>query len=241
MLLTPGVTVNTGCYNCGPMAPRRATTRRRPARPAKPSPLQEKKRRLVRQEIEHAAWRLFDARGYEAATVDDVAREAGVSRRTFFRYFSSKEDVVVGTTDALAEDVLAGLAQRPRREPALVAIHRALRPVLVSRLDDAGEARAIIRLLRESRTLRRAMLERHARMEERLAALIAERTGADPGKDPTPALLAFVTRALVDTAFNVWFDQRPADAGAMVDALFRKLRAAVSPRRRAARGRARTS
>ena len=191
----------------------------------------------MRQEIEHAAWRLFAARGYEAATVDDVAREAGVSRRTFFRYFSSKEDVVVGTTDALAEDVLAGLATRPRREPPLVAIHRALRPVLVSRLDDAGEAGAIIRLLRESRTLRRAMLERHARMEERLAALIAERTGADPGKDPTPALLAFVTRALVDTAFNVWFDQRPADVGAMVDDLFRRLRTVVSPRRRATGGR----
>ena len=91
------------------MAPRRATTRRRPARrPAEPSPLQEKKRQLVRQEIARAAWRLFAARGYEATTVDDVAREAGVSRRTFFRYFSSKEDVVVGTSDALAEDVLAG-------------------------------------------------------------------------------------------------------------------------------------
>ena len=183
MLLTPSVTVNTRCYTLLPMAPRRATPRRRPAHAAGPSPLQEKKRRLVRQEIEHAAWLLFAARGYEAATVDDVARGAGVSRRTFFRYFSSKEDVVVGTSDALAEDVLAGLAQRPRREPPLVAIHRALRPVLVSRLEDADEARAIIRLLRESRTLRRAMLERHARMEERLAVLIAERTGADPGKD----------------------------------------------------------
>ena len=235
MLLTPGVTVNTGCYNRGPMAPRRATTRRRTRAPGRsPRPCRRRSASVVRQEIEHAAWLLFAARGYEAATVDDVAREAGVSRRTFFRYFSSKEDVVVGTSDALAEDVLAGLAQRPRREPPLVAIHRALRPVLVSRLDDADEARAIIRLLRESRTLRRAMLERHARMEERLAVLIAERTGADPAKDPTPALLAFVTRALVDTAFNVWFDQRPADVGAMVDALFRRLRAAVSPRRRAA-------
>ena len=106
---------------------------------------------------------------------------------------------------------------------------------------DADEARAIIRLLRESRTLRRAMLERHARMEERLAVLIAERTGADPGKDPTPALLAFVTRALVDTAFNVWFDQRPTEVGAMVDDLFRRLRTVISPRRRAPGGRARTA
>ena len=71
------------------------------------------------------------------------------------------------------------------------------------------------------------MLERHARMEERLAALVARRTGANPRKDPTPALLAFVARALMDTAFNVWFDQKPRDVGAMVDDLFRRLRIVV--------------
>jgi len=184
----------------------------------------------VRQEIVRAAWPLFAARGYEATTVDAIARAACVSRRTFFRYFSSKEDVAVGTSDALAEDVLAALAARPPREPPLVAIQRSLRPVLASRLADPAEARAIVRLLRESRTLRRAMLERHARMEERLAALFAARARANPRKDPTPALLAFLTRALLDTAFNVWFDQRPKDAGAMIDDLFRRLRVAVAGR-----------
>jgi AcrR family transcriptional regulator len=184
----------------------------------------------VRDEIARAAWDLFGCRGYEAATVDEIARAAGVSRRTFFRYFSSKEDVVVGTSDALAEAVLAAFARRPPHEPPLVAIQRTLRPVVVSRLAEAGQARAIIRLLRESRTLRRAMLERHARMEERLAAILARRLGTDPRRDPTPALLAFVTRAIMDTAFNVWFDQRPRDPGAMVDDLFRRLRAAVGRR-----------
>jgi AcrR family transcriptional regulator len=184
----------------------------------------------VRQEIARVAWPLLAARGYEATTVDEIARAAALSRRTFFRYFSSKEDVVVGTSDALAEDVLAALAARPPREPPIVAIHRALRPVLESRLADAAEARAIIRLLRESRTLRRAMLERHARMEERVAALFAGRTGLDTRKDATPALLAFLTRALVDTAFNVWFDQQPKDAGAMIDDLFERLRVVVAGR-----------
>jgi AcrR family transcriptional regulator len=203
--------------------------------PARPTALQERKRQLVRQEIAHAAWLLFADRGYEKATVEAIARAAGVSRRTFFRYFSSKEDVVVGTSDALAEDVLAAFASRPKREPALVAIQRAIRPAIETRLADAAESRAIVSLLRESRTLRRAMLERHARLEERLAALIAARTGADPRRDPTPALLAFLARALVDTAFNVWYDQRPKDVGAMIDDLFRRLRAVVSPPRRAAR------
>jgi len=193
--------------------------------------LRQRKRELVRDELAHAAWNLFAAKGYEATTVAEIARAAGVSRRTFFRYFSSKEDVLVETSDALAEDLLAAVARRPAAEPPLVAIHRALRPVVEARLAYTDEARAIIRLLRRSRTLRRAMLERHARMEERLARLMARRLGKDPRKDPTPALLAFVARAMLDTAFNVWFDQHPEDVGAMVDGLFRKLRAVTAARR----------
>jgi len=134
--------------------------------------------------------------------------------------------------------VLAAFARRPKREPPLVAIQRALRPAIETRLRDADESRAIVSLLRESRTLRRAMLERHARLEERLCVLIALRTGADPRRDPTPALLAFLARALLDTAFNVWFDQRPKDVGAMIDDLFRRLRAVVSSRTRGKRGKA---
>jgi AcrR family transcriptional regulator len=191
-----------------------------------------RKRDMVRQEIGHAAWLLFAARGYERTTVSEVARKAGVSRRTFFRYFASKEDVVVETTDALAEDFLAAFASRRLDEPPIVSIQRALRPVVLGWLEDASRMQAIIRQLRESPTLRRAALERHARMEERLAALIARRTGTNLLKDPTPALLAFVARALMDTAFNVWYDQRPKDAGAMVDGLFERLRDVVVRRGR---------
>ena len=210
------------------MRPRMPTAKRaKPTVAARPLPLPERKRQLVRQEIARAAWLLFAERGYEDTTVEAIARAAGVSRRSFFRYFSSKEDVVVGTSDALAEDVLAAFARRPKHEPPLVAIERALRPAIETRLADAAESRAIISLLRESRTLRRALLERHARLEERLATLIAVRTGADQRRDPTPALLAFLARALIDTAFNVWYDQRPRSVGAMIDDLFRRLRAVV--------------
>jgi AcrR family transcriptional regulator len=182
----------------------------------------------VQLEITHAAWRLFDSGGYESTTVDAIAREAGISRRTFFRYFSSKEEVAVGTSDALAEDFLAAFAARPAREAPLRSIRHALRQVVLPRVADPREGRAIMRLLRESPTVRRAMLERHARLEERLAALVAERTGASPRKDPTPALVAFVARALLDTAFNAWYDQRPRDASLLIDELFRRLRRIVS-------------
>jgi AcrR family transcriptional regulator len=184
--------------------------------------LQERKQELVRGEIFNAAWRLFGEHGYEATTVADIAAAAGVSRRTFFRYFSSKEDVLTETTDDLDEAFLAAVAARPIEEPPLVAIERALVPVLQTYLL-TERTQTIIRLLRESRTLRRAMLERHALMEERLAVQLAVRLGVDAAADGTPQLLAFVARAMMDAAFNVAYDQGRNDVGTLVAELFAQL------------------
>jgi AcrR family transcriptional regulator len=182
--------------------------------------LQERKQELVRAELASAAWDLFGKKGYESTTVAEIAEAAGVSRRTFFRYYASKEEVVTATSDELAEAMLAAMAARPRYEPPLVSIQRALVPVLEPRLVRTERARTIIRLLRESRTLRRAMMERHALMEERLAVQLADRLGADPSKDSAPALLAFIARAMLDTAFNVWYDQGRKDVAGLVAELF---------------------
>ena len=185
--------------------------------------LQERKQELVRTEIFNAAWRLFGARGYEETTVAEIAAAAGVSRRTFFRYFASKEDVLVETTDEFAEAMLAAMEARPLDEPPLVAIERALVPVLEPRIHNTERLHTIIRLLRESRTLRRAMLERHALMEERLAVQLAVRLNTDVARDSTPALLAFIARAMMDTAFNIAYDHGRSDVAALVAELFTKL------------------
>jgi AcrR family transcriptional regulator len=185
--------------------------------------LHERKQELVRAELANAAWELFGKNGYEDTTVAEIAAAAGVSRRTFFRYYASKEDVLTETTDEVAEAMLAAMAERPRDEAPLVSIERALIPVVEARLVSGDRTRTIIRLLRESRTLRRAMLERHALMEERLAVLLADRLSSDPAKDSTPTLLAFVARAMMDTAFNVWYDQERTDIPALVAELFTKL------------------
>jgi AcrR family transcriptional regulator len=185
--------------------------------------LQERKQELVRAELFNAAWQLFGERGYEATTVAEIAAAAGVSRRTFFRYYASKEDVLIETTDELAEAMLASMAERPADEPPLVAIERALVPVLESWLAQAERLKTVMKLLRGSRTLRRAMLERHALLEERLAVQLAVRLGTDAATDTTPQLLAFVARAMLDAAFNVAHDQERADAAALVADLFSTL------------------
>jgi AcrR family transcriptional regulator len=187
--------------------------------------LHERKQELVREELSRAAWDLFTHKGYEKTTVAEIARAAGVSRRTFFRYHASKEDVLVATSDAFAQAMLDAVAARPVSEAPLVAIRHALVHVLEQEAERPDFMKGIIRLLRESPALRRAMLDRHARMEERLAALLADRLRIDPERDSTPALLAFLARAFFDTAFNVWYDQDRKDVAGLVDELFAKLRA----------------
>jgi AcrR family transcriptional regulator len=211
-------------------APKRPERKAKPfaqAVPAPPPSLKVRKQQLVRAALAAAAEELFLSRGFEKTTVEQIARAAGVSRRTFFRYYEAKEDVMVERSDRLGERLLAELAARPRSEPPLLAIRNALVPAVEAGLEERGLIRYIIRVLRETSALRRAMMERRNRLEERIAALMARRLGARRN-DNTPMLLAFVTRALHDTAFNAWYDHETDDIAGLVDDLVCRLRDIVA-------------
>jgi AcrR family transcriptional regulator len=190
--------------------------------PSASARLKERKQQVVRAALSAAAEELFLAHGFEKVTVEEIAQAAGLSRRTFFRYYESKEDVMVERSDRLGEQLLAELATRPLDEPPLLAIRNALVPAVESSLAERDLIRYVIRLLRETSVLRRAMMERRNRLEERIAALMAERLGA-PADDNTPMLLAFITRALHDTAFNAWYDHETDDIAGLVDDLVGRL------------------
>jgi AcrR family transcriptional regulator len=195
--------------------------------------LQARKREVVREALRVAAEELIARRGYEKVTVEDIARAAGVSRRTYFRYFETKEDVVVAGGDRFADELVAALAARPAREAPLRAIRNALVPVLEEALAKPALIRGVIGMMRGNTALRRAMLERRNRMEERLAVVLAGRMGLDPlRRDSAPVLLAYLTRAVSDTAFNVWYDQRREDVAGLVDELVATLRSVAAPPRR---------
>jgi AcrR family transcriptional regulator len=222
-------------------APKRRTRgRTRPfarAVPAGAANLMLRKQEVVRLALAGAAEGLFVTRGFEQTTVEQIARAAGVSRRTFFRYFESKEDVLADRAERLGERFYTALAARPQDEPPLLAIRNALVPALEAGIQDRDVLRCTIRLLRETNSLRRVVLARRNRLEERVTALLTRRLGADAA-DNTPMLLAFLTRALLDTAFNAWYDHETDDVAALVDDLIGRLRALVSaspPKRRAAR------
>lgn len=107
----------------------------------------------ARERLREAAFALFEERGYEGTTVDDVTERAGVGRTTFFRTFRSKEDVIFPDHEALLAAVRARLAGSTR-ETAPVAIREAARLVLLHYLDEGDLALARYRLTRSVPALR---------------------------------------------------------------------------------------
>src|SRR5205814_2752416 len=88
--------------------------------------LRERKKAETRDALASAALRLADERGPDRVTVDDIASAAGVSSRTFFNYFSSKEDAIVGSSESTTARVVDALAARPEREAPIDALRAAI-------------------------------------------------------------------------------------------------------------------
>src|ERR1700737_2718051 len=88
-----------------------------------PVSISERNRRAVGAELPEVALQLLTERDFESVTIDEIAAEAGVSRRTFFRYFASKEDVVFAFLDHWARRLFEEVAARPPEEGPITAVH----------------------------------------------------------------------------------------------------------------------
>jgi mycofactocin system transcriptional regulator len=157
----------------------------------------------TRARVERAALDLFTVRGFENVTSDEVADSAGISRRTFFRYYATKADAVWGD-----------FAGHVARLDALLAATGPARPVLASvcaayvEVNDYPEAelpllRERMQLILGEPTLLAHSQLRFAEVDRVVARYVATRTGASPA-DLVPRLVAASTRAAATTAFEAW-------------------------------------
>lgn len=166
--------------------------------------LRERNRTSLRLEITRAAMDLFVEQGFDGTTVDQIVAAAGISRRSFFHHFPSKEDVVLGDLDALGERVRVALEARPPGEDAWTALGEALRAM---RSDDRMVSElALAQMYHDTPSLRARHLEKHLRWQELLAPNIADRMGLIGGSEPDPRARAVVAAALgcVDVAIEAW-------------------------------------
>lgn len=141
--------------------------------------LRERKKARTRADIQRQALRLFRERGYEATTVSQIAEAAEVSESTFFRYFPSKEDVVLW--DDLDPLVFAAFRGQPAELSTIGALRRALREVLAQASPAArADLQERLELLLSIAPLRAALLDQIRGPMRMLAQTIAERAGLQP-------------------------------------------------------------
>jgi AcrR family transcriptional regulator len=147
--------------------------------------LRERKKQRTRQLIVETARRLFEERGFEAVTVDDVARGAEVSRKTVFNYFPTKEDLFYSGFEAYQEHLLAAVRDREPGSSIIGAFTRFIvesqGPLTASDADAIERLYEVNRLIAESPALLARERRIYAGYKDALASLIAEEIGARPG------------------------------------------------------------
>lgn len=161
--------------------------------------LRERTRRAVRLELLDAAQELFAERGYEAVTIDDIASAVGLSRRSFFRYFGSKEALVLGKFERQGELFAEALDGRPLDEHPWVSLRRMFDATAsyLANPELGARAREMQRVIQSSEALRAGYLERMQRAHDVVAERLTARMLA-AGSAPTPVAVA----ALVAAAFS---------------------------------------
>ncbi len=163
--------------------------------------LRERKKLRTREQITEAAIALFADRGFEGTTVDDIAAAADVSRRTFFRYFARKEDVILHWKQETARELHDALAARPPGESPLEAVEGALTTVATSYGARRELTLGLLRLF--ERPLELPHSEDTA-WDEVLAMGLAQRMGVDSARDPRPRLIATVGFAVLLATVQSW-------------------------------------
>ncbi|MEX5708484.1 helix-turn-helix domain-containing protein [Parafrankia sp. FMc6] len=150
--------------------------------------LRERKKRRTRQSIIDAAHELFHLKGYEAATVEEIADQAEVSVRTVFRYFTSKEAIALAPLDEMGDLTVAALRRRPAEEPPLTALRNAAFDAWTLMSPDGDSLRHYadhLLLLDGSSPLAGAVLSRLVAIGDRLAVELAEETEPSPAEHAT--------------------------------------------------------
>jgi AcrR family transcriptional regulator len=184
---------------------------------ASPS-LRERKKLATRLGIRRAALDLIAERGFSHVTVEDIAAAADVSPRTFFNYFPSKEAVLFGAGPGRAEELRARLVHDLPGHAALQVLRVVLadyaRSVAAELAGLGGDPTRWVRQMKAAQAdpqLRAAQAAHMAQVEAGIAAGLAERLGADLGRDPYPLLLASAATGVLRATMSFW----AASGGAM--------------------------
>jgi len=181
-----------------------------------------------RRELELIALRLFTDQGFDSTTIEQIAAEAGVSKRTFFRYFSSKSGVLWSEFDSEVETIRVALAEVPATVPMMDAIRRAVVSANHYGPQDVPELRIRTNLIGCVPALQSSAALHYDAWERAISDFAATRMGP-PAYSPSPGGAARAPRAGGRAASARWPARADADLTFYLDAALAALAAGFDP------------
>jgi AcrR family transcriptional regulator len=184
-----------------------------------PATLHTRKRQFVRDELWNTAVKLFAEKGFDETTIDDIAQAAGVSRRSFFRYFSSKNDL-------MAQSILTygvALTEAIDSCPRTYSLSEVLRETVLQIAQRAAAypaSQTVMQIAAKYPAAREAQLSRMGEVQKRVADAFARRCSQRKRGDLTPEVLAALTMSLMDVTLRSWFERDQQDVSATVKQVF---------------------
>jgi mycofactocin system transcriptional regulator len=172
--------------------------------------------------IEQVALRLFADHGYDETTVDDIAAAAGIGRRTFFRYFASKNDVVWGQFDDGLDQLRDELDAAPDDEPWQAALRRAVVAFNSLAPEHVPMHRQRMELILHVPALQAYSTLMYARWRDVVAGYVARRTGQKPD-DFGPRLIGHTALAAAVAAYEQWLAEPDTDLAGLLDVAMRRV------------------
>jgi mycofactocin system transcriptional regulator len=167
--------------------------------------------------LELIAMRLFTDRGFDATTVEEIAAAAGVSRRTFFRYFDSKAAVLWHEFDGEVDALRAAFAAVADDVATMTAIRHVVVAVNRYRAEDVGELRTRMHLIGSVPALQASAAPHYEAWERAVSEFAADRL-AQPADSLYPLTIGRTTLAACRAAFDLWLINADADLTSYLDA-----------------------
>jgi AcrR family transcriptional regulator len=194
---------------------------------AKPTEsLHKRTKDRMRAETASIGIQLFLEHGFDNVTVEDICAAAGLSRRSFFRYFSAKEEIVMSVFADLADRGWRAFLHRPVDDALWAALRHSMDPMIEWAAADPDRAVAIIRLIDASPSLRAAFLDRVDSWRKLLAGVVSRRLGLEAANDLYAAVVAAAAMGAFVSGTRAWADAGGRDPlGELFDEAF----AAVHP------------
>jgi TetR/AcrR family transcriptional regulator, regulator of mycofactocin system len=181
-----------------------------------------------RRALELIALRLFADQGFDNTTIEQISAQAGVSKRTFFRYFSSKVSVLWSEFDSEVDTIRAALANVPTGVPMMDAIRQAVVTANHYGAADVPELRMRMHLIGSVPALQSSAAVHYDAWERAISDFAASRLG-QPAESLYPLVIGRTTLAACRAAYDRWSARADADLTFYLDAALTALAAGFEP------------